>query len=134
MFLEKLSEKEKDIFIELAVCISQADGILSNEEKKLFEDYGREMSKTLDIDFSKERDIDAILSECSGISVYNQKIIFFEILGLALCDELDETEEILIKKIVDAFHITEKDFDFMKGKRAPAKALIMHKLAKKTLQ
>lgn len=114
MFLEKLNEKEKDIFIELAVCISQADSILSNEEKKLFEDYGHELGKTLDIDFSKERDVGAILSECKDISDYNKKIICFELLGLALCDELDENEEILIEKIVAAFDITEKDIDFMK--------------------
>lgn len=108
MFLDKLNEKEKDIFIELAVCISQADGIISDEEKKMFEEFGKEMRKTIDIDFSKPVEIDAVLSKCTDVSDESKKIICFEILGLAVCDDLDETEKVLIDKMTTAFGISSK--------------------------
>ena len=113
LFLNKLSTKEQDVFIELAILLSNADGIISDEERELFENFGEEMNRKLDLDFESARDVENILADSKDFSQYSKRIIFFELMGLALCDELDDKEKSLIKKLADSYSISEGDIIFM---------------------
>lgn len=112
MFLNKLSNEKKELFLSLAFNISHVDGTYSHEEKYMLEQYCIEM----DINLNKinlNEDFDYVLDTINKIcDSYEKKIIVFEAIGLILADGiLHDKEKNAIINMIKLFGINEKYFD-----------------------
>lgn len=110
MYLNRLEDKSKEFFLELAFLISLADGKLSLEEKQLLKSYkaecllenykfkGLNLSEIKKHFFETEKDV--------------QKIIIFELLGLSYIDnDYHESEKKIINDLSISFNIDNKIVD-----------------------
>lgn len=96
MFLFKLNDEEKLVFLELAHYVARSDGNFSEKEEFIINQYCAEM-QIGNIKFDKESfDIDKSLSEIN--SNESQKIFLLEIMVLMHCDNYLHCEE---KKVLD---------------------------------
>ena len=84
MFLSRLNEKEKKIFLEFAMKIQMADGKTVPEEEKMIKEYCNEMK----ISFEEKDEIteNEIIDFLNNSSLESKKIIIFEGIGLAYAD------------------------------------------------
>ena len=107
MFLNKLNEKEKVAFLELAYYVANSDENFSTEEKNIIDVYCAEMQIN-DIDFDKSNfDLDSTLLEIE--SLQSQKIVLLEIMALVYSDNiLHQSEEEILEKIVNKFNLNPK--------------------------
>ena len=86
MLLKEFDEKQRKLFIQIANQVVMADGVLHENEKKMIEEYRREMLIE-DYSIPEEKvDIKALVSKM-GLSERKKRILMFELIGLALCDE-----------------------------------------------
>ena len=106
MFLTKLNKEQQDFFIKLAICLSSADGILSDEEKDIFKEYENELHRTLDIDFSDKLNFEDVLGFAPKMTREEELIVFFELVGLSLCDGLHKSEEEILVALEDKFNVS----------------------------
>lgn len=108
MYLNYLTQREKRIFLKLSQVVSEADGIVLEDEKLLIHQYAEEMQLSPE-EMAKE-DVDSILAEISCNSTNKAKrIIYAELLAIALIDSnYEESEIVLMKKIASIFKISPK--------------------------
>lgn len=108
MYLNYLSQREKRIFLKLSHVISEADGIVLENEMRLIHQYAEEMQ--ISPEEMAEEDVDSILAEISNNSTNKAKrIIFAELLAIALIDDNYEGSEIaFMRKIADVLNISPK--------------------------
>ena len=108
MYLNYLSQREKSIFLKLSHVISEADGIVLENEMRLIHQYAEEMQ--ISPEEMAEEDVDSILAEISNNSTNKAKrIIFAELLAIALIDDNYEGSEIaFMRKIADVLNISPK--------------------------
>lgn len=112
MFLCELNKNEAVAFIGLVEELAKIDKEFEKNEKQLIEDYLDELS------ISKEEfvamEVDESLNVLENSTERCKKIIYFELVGLALVDgTFDGVEEELLGKIANKFGITkceERDF------------------------
>ena len=108
MYLMKLSDSVKNSFLELAYLVAVADNDFSDEEKIVMEAYKNELQidydlQTIDNSINLET---VIQSLCTNANEAEKKIIVFEIIGLAMTDNLyDDEERKTIKQINEAFQL-----------------------------
>lgn len=106
MFLTRLSEREKELFMELATAVVKADGKVDNAELISLNYYAMEMG--VNFEFEKTAgNVDDILAELKASSSDEIKRVFvLELLALAFADkEYVDAEESLMKKICGALGI-----------------------------
>ena len=108
MYLNYLSQREKRIFLKLSHVISEADGIVLENEMRLIHQYAEEMQ--ISPEEMAEEDVDSVLAEISNNSTNKAKrIIFAELLAIALIDDNYEGSEIaFMGKIADVLNISPK--------------------------
>ena len=100
MFLNKLKNKEKIAFLELAHSIARSDDDFSDKQKKIIATYCLEMQID-DIKYKKKKyNLDKTLSKFKKDT--NKKIVLLEIMALVYSDNILHKEE---KKILDAMII-----------------------------
>lgn len=108
MYLNVLSQKEKECFWVLAKALAKADGIISFEEERYLDQYLKEMELTSETIKVLELTVyDAIehLAKCENNI---KRKIYVELIALALCNnEYDEKEKLLMKKIQNSFLISD---------------------------
>lgn len=92
MFLNQLSDHEKEAFISLSVHVAKANGIFEEEEKSLIEEYCREMAieePDLENTMTME-EVEAVFSKSEN---HIKKIVLLEVFGLVYSDGQYDSEE-----------------------------------------
>ncbi len=107
MYLNGLSGEQKELFLDLCIHMSKVDGVFAEEEKHYIQDYCVEM-KLGTVRYSTEKSLEEVISKIIEISTATDlKIIFFEIMGLALSDrEFKTSEQELINSLVKRFNLS----------------------------
>ena len=101
MFLNNLNNKQKKLFIQLAIKAAEANGIVELEEKNMLKSFAIEMN--IPPVYNTENNLETILNELVSISSEQElKIILFEILGIVVSDGVfDDDEKNIVKNIVE---------------------------------
>ena len=98
MFLNELKQDEAIAFLELVNQVANVDEVFAKEEKELIEDYKEELKlPDYEVQNMSYEDIMKVLSKAT---VRTKRIVYFEVLGLALIDGDYEAREVeLLEKI-----------------------------------
>ena len=114
MFLDRLNDKEKEMFLDLAVYAAQANGVVDDTEKSMIMQYCKEMSVAF-YDVSKLHSLDEIVTVFSKSSKEKKKIIILELLGLCYADnEFDDIEDAFVKKVSNDIGLKDDVYDTLK--------------------
>lgn len=114
MFLDRLNDKEKEMFLDLAVYAAQANGTVEDAEKNMIMQYCKEMSVAF-YDISKLHTLDEIIGVFLKSSKEKKKIVILELLGLCFADnEFDDIEDAFIKKVSDDIGLKDNIYDILK--------------------
>jgi len=112
MFLNRLTEEEKSIFLKLAIAVIQADGKLEDKEKGFIADYCREMGiESYDVNEKVEyQELAEKIGKNSSDSV--KRIFLLELTALANVDgEFVKSEKSLIMTFAKKFGYGEDSLD-----------------------
>ncbi len=107
MFLFDLTEEQKELFIDLAIGVVEANGVVDNSEKELLARYCREMAieyreKANNVDY---KDVLKKLKEVSDEAVLRK--ISIEIIALMYADnDLAEEENEILDQIQNIFEFS----------------------------
>lgn len=101
MFLNNLNDKQKKLFIELAIKAAESNGIVALEEKNLLKCFAIEMNMTPI--YHTDRDVESIINDIVINSTEKDlKIILFEVLGIIVSDNVfDGKEKEFVKNIIE---------------------------------
>lgn len=112
MFLNRLNEEEKHVFLKLAISVIQADGVLEETEKGFIADYCREMEiDSCDLNEKIEpMELAEKIGKESSDSV--KRVFLLELTALANVDgEFAKSEKSLILSFAKTFGISEVFID-----------------------
>lgn len=113
MFLDRLNDKEKEMFLDLTVYTSQANGVVEDTEKNMILQYCKEMGVAF-YDISKLHSLDEIIAVFSKSSKEKKRIVVLEILGLCYADgDFDTVEQAFAKKFSQDIGLKEDVFDVL---------------------
>lgn len=106
MYLNRLSGEQKELFLDLCIHASKADGSFAEEEKQYIQQYCIEMQLD-NIRYSVNNDLDTVIKKIAEVSTaIDLKIILFEIAALVLSDNnFDKNEESLVDKLIKEFKL-----------------------------
>jgi hypothetical protein len=109
MYLHLLNEKQKGLFLKLAVKATETDNVVAEEEKAMLSAFAKEMQVAPVYDV--EESTDTLLDKLYEISSKKAlRIITFEILGIMFSDsEYDEPEKVFMENIGKKFEISKED-------------------------
>ncbi len=111
MFLDRLNDKEKEMFLDLTVYTAQANGIIEDTEKNLILQYCKEMGVAF-YDISKLHSLEEVVAVFSKSSKEKKRIVLLEILGLCYADgDFDTVEQAFAKKFSDDIGLKDDLFD-----------------------
>lgn len=111
MFLNQLTDIEKEAFISLSVHAANSDGVFADEEKVMIHEYCREMELD-DPDEDNIMSMKDIMAVFSKADIHNKKIVMLEILGLVYSDgEYATEEENFVKTYAMEVGLTEEDVE-----------------------
>lgn len=107
MFLNQLSNEEKNAFISLSVEISEANGVFDEVERAMIQEYCKEMEIPF-FNTEKAVSIDAIVEVFKNATDHVKRIVILEALGLAYSDgKLDYEEDNLMKSFTEKIGVEE---------------------------
>ncbi len=110
MYLNRLKQKEKENFLELAYYIANIDDDFAQEEENLIFTYRKEME--LEDYEAKGIDFKQILNYFSNKNKEVKNIVFIESFALILADfSYDEEEEKFVNKMKETFAFSNKKKD-----------------------
>ncbi|MBL4930760.1 hypothetical protein [Clostridium paridis] len=105
MFLNELNIIESKAFVNLVRELANLDEIFAKEEEKLIEEYIDELTLR-DQDIEKQS-LEEIKDVFNSSTDRIKKIVFFELIGLALVDgEFEHKEEVFLKELAHDFNIS----------------------------
>ena len=106
MFIELLSNTEKETLIELVIVMAEIDGEISNEEMEILQKY----STTLDLTYKmKEKgNIEKSLKRLASFDEESQKIIYAELCKLMMIDGIDKEEMVYLNEIKSACGLSQE--------------------------
>ena len=106
MFIELLSNTEKETLIELVIVMAEIDGEISNEEMEILQKY----STTLDLTYKmKEKgNIEKSLKRLASFDEESQKIIYAELCKLMMIDGIDKEEMAYLSEIKSACGLSQE--------------------------
>ena len=111
MFLDRLNDKEKEMFLDLTVYTAQANGIIEDTEKNLILQYCKEMGVAF-YDISKLHTLEEVVAVFSKSSKEKKRIVLLEILGLCYADgDFDTVEQAFAKKFSQDIGLKDDLFD-----------------------
>lgn len=113
MFLNSLSKKQKNLFMDLAIKAAEANGGVELAEKNMLKAYGMEME--IAPFYSSDCETEMVLQEMKDVSTESElKIVLFEILGILISDEdFDDSEKEFLNKVRTSFDISQEKCDEM---------------------
>ena len=110
MFLDRLNDDEKVMFLDLAVYAAQTNGIVEESEKKILMQYCKEMGVAF-YDVSKLHSLDEVKEFFKERNEETKRIVILEILGLCYIDgEFDSVENAFAKDFAEDIHVDENAY------------------------
>lgn len=104
MFLKELNKGEANAFLNLVSIFARIDNEFAKEEKALLDEYKEELG-LVDSEI-KEMEYEDIIESLKSSTDRARRIIYFELVGLALVDGEYEDEEVdFLEKIAAEFNI-----------------------------
>ncbi len=114
MFLEKLSEREKEVFLDLARATAKANGMVEDSEKEMIRRYCREMSMD-EHKIYDEVTVDEAAEFLKESSSKVRNIIIVELMILCSADgEKDKEEKKFVKDLAEKIGISLETYDILK--------------------
>lgn len=113
MFLEMLSDFQRELFLHLAICAAKANNIVDEAEKEMILRFAKEMDiePITNTDKNADEVIRELKESCGDLE---RKIILFEIIGIILSDQnCDELEKRFLNNLAAKFEITEETVNNM---------------------
>lgn len=111
MFLNQLSDREKNAFISLSVRLSEANGVFDESEKEMIQEYCKEMGIPF-FNAEKADTIDSVIDVFKISTSHIKKIVILESLGLAYADgKLDAEESELMRDFAEKIGLDETTFN-----------------------
>lgn len=105
MFLNELNKEEALSFLNLVNIFANVDSVLAKEEKRLIEDYRSELN--IKEEALSNLGYDDLMEELHKSSDRVKKIIYFELVGLALVDgEYGDKEIGFLDKVAKDLNIS----------------------------
>lgn len=106
MFLNKLTQEEKEMFISLALKAAEANDVVENDELKLMEEYCKEMEVSF-LKTKKVNAIDEIIGAYTGSTEEHKRIVLMEIIGLMYADgNYDKKEDTFVEMLAEKLNIS----------------------------
>lgn len=100
MFLTNLAEKQKIAFLDLARALIAADGVLSDEEVSMMEQYKLEMALVTNLE-EPQGQVEQAVDVFKTASTAVKKKVIFELVALACADnDYADEENRFLKEIV----------------------------------
>ena len=110
MYLDLLNSKEKVLFIDLAVHVSQANGSVDESEKDIIDQCCKEMGID-SYDITALHSVDEIKAAFSGSDESIKRAAVLELLGIGYTDgSFDEPEDSLIRDFALAIGISKETY------------------------
>ena len=111
MYLNKLNAEQKELFLNLGVFLTNADGVLNNEEEYIISQMCQEMS--IEKKINNDLGVEDIIEKLSLLSTeIEKKMIFIELVAIVMTDGLcNEDEMFFIKKIATKFNISNNEIE-----------------------
>ena len=105
MFLDKLKDAQKELFLELAIKAADSSCGISKEERMMLEAFAKEMN--IPVKYECEKTVKQITDALIKISNKKElRIIIFEIIGIMYSDSnYDETERKFVKDLQEMFSL-----------------------------
>ena len=104
MFLKELNKGEANAFLNLVSIFARIDNEFAKEEKALLDEYKEELG-VVDSEIN-EMEYEDIIESLKSSTDRARRIIYFELVGLALVDGEYEDEEVdFLEKIAAEFNI-----------------------------
>ena len=112
MFLNKLNDTQKDLFLELVYAAAMANGEYSDAEKAVMQSYCVEMNKTF-VEKKNHTNVYGLLMKIGAISNEEEKrIIVYELMALIMSDfEYDEEEKEFMQRVSRALKVDNEYID-----------------------
>lgn len=111
MFLNQLSEKEKEAFISLSIHVSNSNGIFADEEKVMIQEYCKEMEIPL-FDKDNAKSMDEVVAVFAESDLHIKKVVLLETLGFVYSDGVyDEEEKGFIKEYAGKIGLTNDEVE-----------------------
>lgn len=109
MFLAKLNQEQKEMFLELSIYAARSNNVLSDVEKEFISQYCLEMGIEKS-GFETKTNLEELLEKIKEKSSETElNMIFFEILGLILSDKVfDDMEKDFMDKLLSKFEISDE--------------------------
>ncbi len=111
MFLNTLNTEEKTLFLDMAMHVSKANGLLAESEQHMIDVYCKEM-EIESYDNTQVRSIEEITKAFSNSSDGAKRVAVFELLGLGYIDgNFDEIEQTVIKDFAKGIGVSEETYN-----------------------
>ena len=111
MFLRSLNNEEKKMFLDMAVYVSKANGIIEKSESDLLEQYCNEMG-IASYDMSALCEINEIKEFFSNASDSIKRVVTLELIGLGYVDgEFEEVENQMVRNFALGIGLSEEVYD-----------------------
>jgi uncharacterized tellurite resistance protein B-like protein len=109
MYLTKLSETQKELFLNICISLSKIDNDFHKDEKEVISQLCDEMN--IEPRYETSIDINEAVKNINVISTVKEKrIIIVELLGLAIADKkLAFEEENFINNVMDSFNLDKSE-------------------------
>lgn len=113
MYLSKLSNEKRHLFLDLELYMSKTDGDFSNSEKQIIDTHCMEMH----IDnngYECELPLDQVFQELQEKCTAEEKhIIFIELLAVVMADKVyHDSEKIIIERLAEILDIKEAEVEY----------------------
>ena len=105
MFLNRLNDEQKSLFLELAIKAAESSCGISKEEREMIKAFAKEMN--IPVKYECEMNFEQITDYLLKISSHKDlRIIIFEIIGIMYSDSTyDETERTFVKNLAEKFSL-----------------------------
>ncbi len=110
MYLNNLSEQQKNLFIDICVHTANVDGNFSDDEKHLIKQFCEEMD--IDVRYEANKSVDDAVDALLEISSQTElKIILIELISLILADnKFDRFEEQFMNRFTEKIRLSQDDY------------------------
>lgn len=108
MFLDRLNENEKVLFLDLSVYAAQCNGVVEDSEKDMLLQYCREMGIAF-YDVSKLHELAEVKESFSSSDDLIKRIVVLELLGLCYADgDFDNVEKAFVSDFANSIGVSEE--------------------------
>ncbi len=111
MFLNRLSNEQKELFLDLCIHASKANDDFSADEKLTIDQYCEEMH--IPVRYEEKNELSGLADKLIALSSESElKIILIETAGLLLSDDsIDEFEQQFIEAFTERIGMTREQLD-----------------------